>query len=129
MGRTWRPFARTRGGGVARHEARRLPVARGSRPSARTAWTRSRLTTRTSRTTCCEPGEPMRVAAIDIGSNSIRLLVADVDGPPAPESLVTLARAGEPCRLGRGLERTGAVEPSLADRAASLVTEFRRRAL
>src|SRR6185369_11011325 len=38
------------------------------------------------------------------------------------------ARAGEPCRLGRGLEKTGVIEPGLADRAASLASEFVRRA-
>lgn len=67
----------------------------------------------------------MRVAAIDIGSNSIRLLVADVSGAGG---LVTVARAGEACRLGRGLDQTGQVDGSMVERAGSVAAEFARRA-
>src|SRR5262245_41448171 len=71
----------------------------------------------------------MRVGAIDIGSNSVRLLVAEVrDGQPWGPGLETLARAGEPCRLGRGLHETGRVDDELVDRAGVLVGEFLRRA-
>lgn len=69
----------------------------------------------------------LRVAAIDVGSNSIRLLVADVAPGDGFEGVSTVARAGEPCRLGRGLEKTGVIEPELAERAAHLVHEFVRR--
>jgi len=71
----------------------------------------------------------MRVGAIDIGSNSVRLLVADVrDAQAWGPGLETIARAGEPCRLGRGLHETGRVDDELVDRAGVLVGEFLRRA-
>ena len=48
-----------------------------------------------------------RVAAIDCGTNSIRLLVADVDG----DQLVDLDRRMEIVRLGQGVDRTGIFAP------------------
>ena len=73
------------------------------------------------------PPATIRVGAVDIGSNSLRLLVADVPAESS-EPIRTVARAGEPCRLGRGLERTGVIESALADRAASLTSDFLKRA-
>jgi len=71
----------------------------------------------------------MRTGAIDIGSNSIRLLVADVDeADGAMRPLEVVARAGEMCRLGRGLDQGGMIEEALAERAGSLAAEFARRA-
>ncbi|MFI6350557.1 exopolyphosphatase [Streptomyces sp. NPDC050560] len=46
-----------------------------------------------------------RVAAIDCGTNSIRLLIADVD--PAAGTLTDLDRRMEIVRLGQGVDRTG----------------------
>jgi exopolyphosphatase/guanosine-5'-triphosphate,3'-diphosphate pyrophosphatase len=49
----------------------------------------------------------MRVAAIDCGTNSIRLLIADVVG----DTLTDVARRMEIVRLGEGVDRTGTLAP------------------
>ena len=50
-----------------------------------------------------------RVAAIDCGTNSIRLLVADVD--PVAGTVQDLDRRMEIVRLGQGVDRTGMLAP------------------
>lgn len=59
-----------------------------------------------------------RVAAIDCGTNSIRLLVADLPdlsaGSQAP--LVDLVRRMEIVRLGEGVDRTGRLDPEAIER-------------
>jgi exopolyphosphatase/guanosine-5'-triphosphate,3'-diphosphate pyrophosphatase len=54
----------------------------------------------------------MRVAAIDCGTNSIRLLIADVVG----EKLTDVARRMEIVRLGEGVDRTGRLAPEAIER-------------
>jgi exopolyphosphatase/guanosine-5'-triphosphate,3'-diphosphate pyrophosphatase len=55
-----------------------------------------------------------RVAAIDCGTNSIRLLVADAAGPDVP--LVDVVRRMEIVRLGEGVDRTGRLAPAAIER-------------
>jgi exopolyphosphatase/guanosine-5'-triphosphate,3'-diphosphate pyrophosphatase len=55
-----------------------------------------------------------RVAAIDCGTNSIRLLIADVD--PSTGALVDLDRRMEVVRLGAGVDRTGEIAPEAMQR-------------
>ncbi|OIV38848.1 exopolyphosphatase [Mangrovactinospora gilvigrisea] len=58
--------------------------------------------------------ESTRVAAIDCGTNSIRLLVADVD--PVDGTLKDLDRRMEIVRLGQGVDRTGRLAPEALER-------------
>ncbi|MEU6402911.1 Ppx/GppA phosphatase family protein [Streptomyces sp. NPDC046985] len=55
-----------------------------------------------------------RVAAVDCGTNSIRLLVADAD--PATGELVELDRRMTIVRLGQGVDRTGRLAPEALER-------------
>ncbi|MBX3091506.1 MAG: exopolyphosphatase, partial [Cryobacterium sp.] len=54
-----------------------------------------------------------RVAAIDCGTNSIRLLIADVDGQG---NLRDVARELELVRLGEGVDRTGRFSAAALER-------------
>jgi exopolyphosphatase/guanosine-5'-triphosphate,3'-diphosphate pyrophosphatase len=55
-----------------------------------------------------------RVAAIDCGTNSIRLLVADL--PPDGGALTDVTRRMEIVRLGEGVDRTGVLAPAAIER-------------
>lgn len=55
-----------------------------------------------------------RVAAVDCGTNSLRLLVADVD--PVAGTLTDLDRRMEIVRLGQGVDRTGRLAPEALER-------------
>ena len=55
-----------------------------------------------------------RVAAVDCGTNSIRLLIADVD--PDLAALSDVDRRMEIVRLGQGVDTTGRLAPEALDR-------------
>ncbi|MGW2045218.1 Ppx/GppA phosphatase family protein [Streptomyces sp. NPDC001858] len=63
-----------------------------------------------------------RVAAIDCGTNSIRLLVADVD--PETGELVDLDRRMIIVRLGQGVDRTGRLAPEALERTFAACREY-----
>jgi exopolyphosphatase/guanosine-5'-triphosphate,3'-diphosphate pyrophosphatase len=64
-----------------------------------------------------------RVAAIDCGTNSLRLLVADVSGDGR---LVDVAREMRIVRLGEGVDRTGEIAPAALDRTLSVLSAYTR---
>ncbi|MDX2694481.1 Ppx/GppA phosphatase family protein [Streptomyces ipomoeae] len=63
-----------------------------------------------------------RVAAIDCGTNSIRLLVADAD--PETGELVDLDRRMTIVRLGQGVDRTGRLAPEALERTFAACREY-----
>jgi exopolyphosphatase / guanosine-5'-triphosphate,3'-diphosphate pyrophosphatase len=73
------------------------PLARGEGPLAR--------------------GEGMR-AAVDVGSNSVRLLVADAEGQP-------VTRLMRITRLGAGVDETGHLDDGALERTLAALAEFR----
>ena len=62
-----------------------------------------------------------RVAAIDCGTNSIRLLIADV---PRRGPLVEVARHMEVVRLGQGVDRTGMLDPAALERTLDAARRY-----
>jgi exopolyphosphatase/guanosine-5'-triphosphate,3'-diphosphate pyrophosphatase len=67
----------------------------------------------------------MRVAAVDCGTNSIRLLVADVD--PAAGTLTDVERSLEIVRLGEGVDRTGRLAPAALGRTLAALRGYADR--
>ncbi|MBT1186168.1 Ppx/GppA family phosphatase [Streptomyces sp. CJ_13] len=63
-----------------------------------------------------------RVAAIDCGTNSIRLLVADCD--PGTGELVELDRRMLVVRLGQGVDKTGRLAPEALERTFAACREY-----
>ncbi len=70
-----------------------------------------------------EPG-PQRVAAIDCGTNSLRLLIADID--PARSQLADVQRRMEIVRLGQGVDATGRLAPDALARTFAMLAEYAR---
>jgi exopolyphosphatase / guanosine-5'-triphosphate,3'-diphosphate pyrophosphatase len=63
-----------------------------------------------------------RVAAVDCGTNSLRLLLADVD--PGRAELTDVARRMEIVRLGQGVDRTGRLAPEALARTIAVLRDY-----
>ncbi len=61
-----------------------------------------------------------RVAAIDCGTNSLRLLVADV----GERALTDVVRRMEIVRLGQGVDKTGRLAPEALDRMTAVLRDY-----
>ncbi len=70
-----------------------------------------------------QPGA-RRVAAIDCGTNSLRLLIADVD--PGRGELADVDRRMEIVRLGQGVDATGRLAPKALERTFRVLADYAR---
>ncbi|MFC4587258.1 Ppx/GppA phosphatase family protein [Sphaerisporangium corydalis] len=61
-----------------------------------------------------------RVAAVDCGTNSVRLLIADISG----DELSDVERRMRIVRLGAGVDRTGRLAPEALDRTFTAMREY-----
>lgn len=65
---------------------------------------------------------PVRVAAIDCGTNSVRLLIADVN--PRTGEMVDIERTMTIVRLGEGVDRTGRFSEAALARTFAALTQY-----
>jgi exopolyphosphatase/guanosine-5'-triphosphate,3'-diphosphate pyrophosphatase len=68
-----------------------------------------------------------KVAAVDIGTNSVRLLVADVSGPGRDARLDTVERLTRITRLGQGVNETRRLDPEAIERTLAVLREYQER--
>jgi exopolyphosphatase/guanosine-5'-triphosphate,3'-diphosphate pyrophosphatase len=67
---------------------------------------------------------PGRVAAVDLGTNTIRLLAVE----PAARELVELTRDTVITRIGKGVDRTGRLDPEALERTVRVLERYCHRA-
>ncbi|MFL5798048.1 MAG: DUF501 domain-containing protein [Actinomycetota bacterium] len=72
-----------------------------------------------------QPGEP--VAAVDVGTNSVRLLVARASAAEDPP-LIDLARDTVITRLGQGVDEHGRIDDRALERTLEVLRRFGRQA-
>ena len=112
---TWGGVGGSRGGVKCLHAHYANHVAGGDDPVGR--WVADQI----------EPIHPPyaeRVAAVDMGTNSIRLLVAE----PSNGGLVEVARDMVITRLGEGVDAAGRLKSEALDRTMAVLSRYVRRA-
>jgi exopolyphosphatase/guanosine-5'-triphosphate,3'-diphosphate pyrophosphatase len=67
-----------------------------------------------------------RVAAIDCGTNSIRLLIADIDRSNGTTTLTDVVREMRVVRLGQGVDATGELAPEALERTFTATADYAR---
>lgn len=67
-----------------------------------------------------------RVAAIDCGTNSIRLLIADIDRSNGSTTLTDVVREMRVVRLGQGVDATGELAPEALERTFAATADYAR---
>ncbi|MDP9886466.1 Ppx/GppA phosphatase family protein [Pseudarthrobacter enclensis] len=67
-----------------------------------------------------------RVAAIDCGTNSIRLLIADIDRNDGRTVLNDVVREMRVVRLGQGVDATGELAPEALERTFAATSDYAR---
>ncbi|MDR7161224.1 Ppx/GppA phosphatase family protein [Arthrobacter sp. BE255] len=67
-----------------------------------------------------------RVAAIDCGTNSIRLLIADIDRSNGSAKLTDVVREMRVVRLGEGVDATGELAPAALERTFAATADYAR---
>ncbi|MBP1234660.1 exopolyphosphatase/guanosine-5'-triphosphate,3'-diphosphate pyrophosphatase [Arthrobacter sp. PvP102] len=65
-----------------------------------------------------------RVAAIDCGTNSIRLLIADVEGSGSSSKLTDVVREMRVVRLGQGVDATGELAQEALERTFAATSDY-----
>ncbi|MEX0664942.1 MAG: Ppx/GppA phosphatase family protein [Acidimicrobiia bacterium] len=66
-----------------------------------------------------------RLAGVDIGTNSVRLLVGDLEGHGRDARVTPIDRRMRITRLGRGVDATRALAPDAIDRTLDVLREYR----
>lgn len=67
-----------------------------------------------------------RVAAIDCGTNSIRLLIADIDRSNGSTALTDVVREMRVVRLGEGVDAMGELAPEALERTFAATADYAR---
>ena len=67
----------------------------------------------------------MRVAVVDIGTNSTRLLIADVESSDSGTAVTDLLRQSRVTRLGAGVDSGGELSPEAIERTYAVLGDYR----